>query len=194
MWEGLVTTTGADGSTNVAAQGPIAGDAFDRLLLRPFSSSTTYANLRARPYGVFHLTDDVETIVRAVVGRGTGQFDLVPSPAVPSWRLSDCCRWFAFEVERFDEAPPRSVVRARVVDRGGVREFAGFNRAKHAVLEAAIVATRTAILPAEDIHREFQRLEAIVVKTGAAAEVRAMATLVQFVQHEFEAAREAGAL
>jgi hypothetical protein len=58
----------------------------------------------------------------------------------------------------------------------------GFNRAKHAVLEAAILATRTHLLPPEQIRDEYARLQIIVDKTAGAREREAMAMLTQYVQ------------
>jgi hypothetical protein len=63
------------------------------------------------------------------------------------------------------------------VHRGTRREFLGFNRARHAVLEAAILATRTHLLPADEIRREYERLQVIVDKTAGPHEQEAMGIL-----------------
>ena len=60
---------------------------------------------------------------------------------------------------------------------GWRRDFFGFNRAKHAVLEAAILATRTSFLPPDEVAREFARLEPLVAKTGGEQERAAFALL-----------------
>jgi hypothetical protein len=62
------------------------------------------------------------------------------------------------------------------------REFIGFNRARHAVLEAAILATRTHLIPPEQIRDEFARLQIIVDKTAGPREQEAMALLTQYVR------------
>ena len=49
----------------------------------------------------------------------------------------------------FDSTGPRARVTARVVGRGAGREYVGWNRASHAVLEASILASRVRHLPAE---------------------------------------------
>jgi hypothetical protein len=58
----------------------------------------------------------------------------------------------------------------------------GFNRAKHAVIEGAILATRLHILPGNEILAELGRLQTLVDKTGAAAEQRAFDLLRQHVE------------
>ena len=69
----------------------------------------------------------------------------------------------------------------RVRHSGTRREFLGFNRARHAVLEAAILATRTHLLPREQISEEFARLQVIVDKTAGPRERDAMAMLTEYV-------------
>ena len=60
--------------------------------------------------------------------------------------------------------------------------FSGFNRARHAVLEAAILATRTHLIPAEQIREEFAKLQVIVDKTAGPREQEAMALLTEYVR------------
>ena len=79
-------------------------------------------------------------------------------------------------------APPRSRIVCRVVHHGTRREFLGFNRARHAVLEAAILATRTHLLPAAEIASELARLQIIVDKTAGPRERDAMAFVTGHVQ------------
>jgi hypothetical protein len=69
-----------------------------------------------------------------------------------------------------------------VVHHGWRREFLGFNRARHAVLEAAILATRTNLLPADTVGGEFGRLQIIVDKTAGPREQEAMALLTEHVR------------
>jgi hypothetical protein len=68
-----------------------------------------------------------------------------------------------------------------VVHQGRLRDFFGFNRAKHAVVEAAILATRTDFLPLEDIEAEYRKLAVIVDKTGGPQEHEAFDYLCRHV-------------
>lgn len=178
--EGLVTTLGADGEPHLAPMGPIVTDAMDWLWLRPFRGTATLANLQRTSRGVFHITDDVELIARAVIGAANAAPASITAHGAI---LADACRWYAFEVEWIDDSTERTSVLARVVERGVQREFLGFNRAKHAVLEAAILATRLHLIDAATIRAEFDRLASPVEKTGAAAEHRAFKLLREYVQH-----------
>jgi hypothetical protein len=180
--EGIVTTLGCDGSPNISPMGPIVDDALDRLWLRPFQTSTTYQNLKRTGVGVFHLTDDVELFAHAAVGQPHPLPTLRPAEKIEGVILADACRWFAFEIESLDDSAERTSIVARVVDRGVERDFLGFNRAKHAVLEAAILATRVHLLDAKEIQAEFARLAIPIEKTGAAAEHRAFNFLRVYVK------------
>lgn len=179
--EGIVTTLNADGSVNVSPMGPIVDDALDRLWLRPFQTSTTYRNLKRTGRGVFHVTDDVELLAQAAVGQPNPLPRFTQSPAGDALILADACRWYAFEIESLDDRAERANIVARVTDRGTLREFLGFNRAKHAVLEAAILATRLHLLGVQEVLSEFESLQVAVDKTGGVAEQRAMAFLRGYV-------------
>lgn len=178
--EGIVTTQSADGTWNVAPMGPRVDRGLTRLVLRPFRTSQTYQNLKQRGAGVLHVTDDVLLIARAAIGK-LDPPPLVPAGATNLLRLADCCRWFAFRVVRLDDTNQRTTIVCDVVERGTVREFFGFNRAKHAVLEAAILATRIGILPADEIRAEIKRLAIPVEKTAGEQERMAFKLLADYL-------------
>ena len=184
--EGIVTTCDPEGSAHVAPMGPIVDADMRHLRLRPFQTSTTFANLDRTGEGVFHVTDDVELLARAAVGRLDEPPAMRAADAVRGWILTSTCRWYAFRITTCDKSRERAEITAEVVDSGRLRDFFGFNRAKHAVVEAAILATRTEFLEAEFIATEFDRLRTIVQKTGAEQEHRAMQFLEEFVRNERE--------
>jgi uncharacterized protein len=181
--EGIVTTINADGSVNISPMGPLVDDALDRLWLRPYQTSTTYQNLKRTGVGVFHITDDVELLAHAAVGQPDPLPRMHAAEGVAGMILSDACRWYAFEVESLDDSAERTSIVCRIVATGCQRGFLGFNRAKHAVLEAAILATRVHMLDASEIQAELAHLAIPIEKTGAAAEHRAFKFLLAYVHH-----------
>jgi len=100
-----------------------------------------------------------------------------PAQKVRGFVLEDACRYYEFRVAGIDEREERIRIEAEVVHNGWLRDFFGFNRAKHAVVEAAILATRTSFLPREQIEADFARLAVIVDKTGGEQELDAFALL-----------------
>jgi hypothetical protein len=177
--EGIVTTLAVDGAVNIAPMGPKVEPDMRRLLLRPFRTAQTYRNLKEHGEGVFHVTDDVLLLARAALGQVQPAPPLLPAARVRGYILQDACRYYEFRVTAFDEREERIRIDAEVVHAGRFRDFFGFNRAKHAVVEAAILATRTDFLPLADIQAEFRKLAVIVDKTGGALEHQALAFLQQ---------------
>lgn len=186
--EALVTTTDADGRPHLAPMGPQVADDFARFTLRPFPTSNTYQNLLRHPEGVLHVTDDALLLARAAIGRVGAMPPTRSAAGVSGFVLEDCCRYFEFVVRSVDASGPRVSLEAEVVGSGRVRDFFGFNRAKHAVVEAAILATRLHLIPLGEVRAEFARLRVIVGKTGGPAEHQAM-DLLEAKLRETEAGR-----
>jgi hypothetical protein len=181
--EALVTTLDPAGGLHVAPMGPaVEGADFTRFLLRPFPTSNTYRHLRDRGEGVLHVTDDVLLLARAAVGPVVPPPATFPAARVRGHVLAGACRYYEFRVAAVDDSEPRVRVEAEVVHAGRLRDFFGFNRAKHAVVEAAILATRTAFLPAEQITEEYRRLKVLVEKTGGPDEHAAFELLLAHVE------------
>jgi hypothetical protein len=184
--EGIVTTVSPSGAVNVAPMGPRVDADMRLLLLRPFPTSQTYRNLRAHGEGVLHVTDDVLLLARAALGPVEPLPPLRPAWKVRGFVLSEACRAYEFRVRSLDDSEPRVRIEAEVVHAERLRDFFGFNRAKHAVVEAAILATRTEFLPLDDIEAEYRRLGVLVDKTGGEQEREAFA----FLQGHVERVRE----
>lgn len=176
--ESIVTSTAPDGSVNFAPMGVEWGET--TIVLKPFLETQTFRNLRDTRVAVVNLTDDAMLFAQGAIS--SPQFPAVPATVVQGVVLDAACSWRELEVVRIDDTPPRSRIDARVVYQGIRREFLGFNRARHAVLEAAILATRTHLIPADEIEREYERLQVIVDKTAGPREHAAMAMLTDYVR------------
>jgi uncharacterized protein len=176
--ETIVTSLAPDGQVNFAPMGVEWGE--DTLVLKPFLETATFRNLSDARAAVVNLTDDVMLFAQGAIS--SPRFPAGPATVVRGVVLDAACSWREVEVTSIDATPPRSRMEARVVHRGTRREFLGFNRARHAVLEAAILATRTHLLPAEQIRAEFERLQVIVDKTAGPREHEAMALLTEYVR------------
>jgi hypothetical protein len=177
--ESIVTSMAPDGTVNFAPMGVEWGET--QIVLKPFLETTTFRNVRDTRVAVVNLTDDVMLFAQGAVS--SPQFPAFPAAVVRGVVLEAVCGWRELEVVAIDDTPPRSRIEARVVHRGSRREFLGFNRARHAVLEAAILATRTHLIPADEIQREYARLQVIVDKTAGPREREAMAMLTEYVRH-----------
>jgi hypothetical protein len=180
--EGIMTTRSGDGSVNIAPMGPRVDREFSRFILRPFTSSTTYRNLKRTEQGVFHVMDDVDLLARAAIGRLDPLPELLPATQVSGVILAGACRWYELRVVELDDRQERTTIHCEVAASGRLRDFFGFNRAKHAVIEGAILATRLGIVPDAEIASEFARLAIIVDKTAGNQERQAFAFLQEYIE------------
>lgn len=182
--ESIVTTINEDGSVNVSPMGPTVHGKLQNFELRPFDTSRTFANLKRTRSGVVHVTDDVGLIAQSAIGKLLPLPEFFPAEKVTGQVIANTCRWYEFEVEYIDKNSARTSINCKTLHTGRIRDFWGFNRAKHAVIEAAILATRLDFLPREEIQEQFQRLETIVLKTGSAQESKAFQLLSEHVGHQ----------
>jgi len=172
---------------HLAAMGPHVDEAacrsgaIERLTLRPFDTSQTAANLGVVPEGVFHLVDDVLLFARVVTKAAGPPPPAHPAERVRGWVLDDACRAYEFRIAESDTSQERLRHEARVVAVHEGRPFIGFNRGRHAVVEAAILVTRLHLLGVEEIRRQMAALAPLVEKTGGAAEREAWALIAHKV-------------
>lgn len=180
--EAIVTTISAAGELNIAPMGPLLhGPLEEGFLLRPFQTSTTFANLRHHRTGVLHVTDDALLLAQAAVGAIDPTPETFPAHKITGRVLATACRWVEFEVTGLDDSQPRTRLQCEVIHSGHLREHFGFNRAKHAIVEAAILATRVHMLDREEILAEYEKFAVIVGKTGGEEEHRALELLREYV-------------
>ena len=176
--ESILTSMAPDGTINFAPMGVEWNET--TIVLKPFLETTTFQNVRDTRTAVVNLTDDAMLFAQGAIS--SPQFPWVPATVVRGAVLEAATSWRELEIVAIDDAPPRSRIEARVVHQGIRREFLGFNRARHAVLEAAILATRTHLLPAAEIRAEYARLQIVVDKTAGPREREAMEMLTGYVR------------
>lgn len=160
--ETIVSTVDARGAPNFAPMGITIDE--DRVLLRPFRDARTWSNLREVGEGVVNITDDALLFALCALGDETPPYG--PAREVRGVVLDDVCAWKEFVIQSSDLSGERGRFEGRVVFAGRGREFLGLNRARHAVLEATILATRVFLLGREHVLAEIERLRPLVDKTG----------------------------
>jgi uncharacterized protein len=185
--ETIVTTMAVDGEVNCAPMGVEWNPDVEpeTIVLKPFLETATYRNVSATRAAVINLIDDVRVFAKAAISNPA--YRTVPAQTVRGVVLADACSWRELEVTAIDSTPPRSRIETRTAYRGTRREFVGFNRARHAVLETAIYATRVHLLARDFLLSELQRLQVIVDKTAGPREFEAMALLTEYIRTAPEA-------
>jgi hypothetical protein len=178
--EGILTTETLDGHLHIAPMGPEVDANLTRWLLKPFKTSTSFQNLFRTNRCVFHVTDDALLLAKAVLGLANDW----PSQYVPEvgYVLPDACHYFALGIENWDTSTDRALAHARVNQFQFQRPFFGWNRAKHAVLEAAILASRLGLLSRDSILADLERFEVWVQKTAGDREREAFQLIKSHIQ------------
>jgi hypothetical protein len=181
LLETVVTTIGSDGVVNCAAMGVRWG--VHELVFWPFEATRTLKNLRFRGEAVVHLTDDVLLFVESALGHPRPP--MRDASVVVGSVIEEASVWrevVVTEIEPTDDELPRSRVRARVVAAGtGSGEPSGLCRARHAAVEASIVASRLKWLGGERVWSELARLQELIDKTAGPHERAAMDYVRRYV-------------
>jgi hypothetical protein len=185
--EGIVSSCDAAGAMHLAAMGPevLADEAvagrLSRLILKPFAESQTAVNLARHPEGVFHAIDDVLLLARVVTGALDASPAAHPATLVRGWILDEAAAAHEFRITTADRRGERQRLEARVVATHPQHATAGFNRARHAVVEAAILATRLHLMNREAIGQQLTMLRRLVEKTAGPREEEAFEVIEAFV-------------
>jgi len=176
--EVIFSTVGEDGCPNFAPMGVTWGE--EELIVRPFRDTHTYRNLMATGCGVANVTDDVLLFAQSALS------DPVPphfaAGQIGSVVLRDVCYWREVVVTEVGGSATRAEILCQVVGQGWRRPFLGFSRAKGAVIEAAILATRLHLHDEGEVEAAFRSYQEIVDKTGGEQEKEAMRYLRDYVR------------
>jgi uncharacterized protein len=185
--ETILTTASRDGRVHIAPIGIIADS--DGWIIAPFRPSTTLDNLTAVPFAVANYTDDVRVFAGCLTGRQ--QWPIVASDSVPVPRLQGALAHAELAVVGVTEHELRPRFHCAVVQRRSHAPFEGFNRAKAAVVEAAILVSRLHLLPREKIEAEIAYLAIAVEKSAGAEEAEAWGWLMEHVRAHYANAASA---
>lgn len=180
--ETLVVTRRADGGAHVAPMGAQSlklPDGAEGVLLQPFRPSTTLENLQRWPYATLNHVDDVRLFAGCLTGRR--DWPTRDAGRIACARLACALAHEELEVERVEDDPQRPRFVLRLLARACHAPFTGFNRAKAAVIEAAILVSRLHLLPPGKVARELDYLRIALDKTAGDEEREAWGWLMEAV-------------
>ncbi len=176
--ETIVTTQDRDGRPHIAPMGVHVEK--DALLILPFRPSRTLDNLLATEVAVVNACDDVRIFAGCLTGRRN--WPLAEAERIDCPRLAAALSHTEVVLERFEDDAVRPRFHCRPVHQAIHAPFAGFNRAQHAVLEAAILVSRLDRLPWEKIERELAIHRSAVEKTAGPREREAWDWLMEKIR------------
>jgi uncharacterized protein len=176
--ETVVTTLSETGEPHFAAMGVLWGE--QTIIIRPYTNTRTFRHLQKQGEAVVNVTDDVLLFAKSALTHERLECDAARH--VQGVILRDACHWREVQVTGIAVPAVAGAARADVVTRivgaGTGRPFVGLCRAKHAAVEASILASRLRFLPLADVLGEIDKLRTIVDKTGGPREREAL----RFVQ------------
>jgi hypothetical protein len=184
--ETIITTADKSGKVHIAPIGIIAEK--DGWIIAPFRPSVTLDNLAEVPFAVANYTDDARIFAGCLTGRKdwpTAQVEGFPVP-----RLAAALAHSVLRVETISDDSVRPRHFCLTVQEETHAPFTGFNRAKAAVLELAILVSRLSMLPREKIDAEIAYLSIAIEKTAGPDEKEAWGWLMQKVTEHFAAGKD----
>jgi hypothetical protein len=131
---------------------------------------------------VLHIVDDPLMLVKAALGKVNPLPDTVAAKKIAGEVIQSACRYFEFRITKIEAVEQRSEMHAKVVYKKTLRDFDGWNRAAHALIEMAIVCTRLHITEQRMVLGELRRCAAIVQKTGGDRETEALEFIVEYLE------------
>jgi len=180
--ESIITTLSESGEPHVAPMGVWWEE--NELILAPFKPSATLENIRQTGTAVVNFTDDAQVFAGCLTGRH--DWPLANTTTIKGTRLVHSQRHLELELVReTDKDEVRSKCYCRAVHEESHDPFNGFNRAKAAVVECAILVSRLHMLPAEKIHTELKYLQIAIDKTAGPRELEAWSWLMEKVESHF---------
>jgi len=182
--EVIVTTESAHGQPHIAPMG--VWEEGGLVTLAPFRPSRTLDNVLFKRLAVVNACDDVRVFAGCLTGRH--EWPLIAGVTPGALRLADAVSHQELELVRIDDDPLRPRLRCRVTLEQSHRPFIGFNRARAAVLECAILVSRLDRLPADKIRNELSYLAIAIDKTAGPAEREAWEWLLPRIETHLSAA------
>lgn len=174
--EGIITTEDPDGRMHLAPIGPHVDREMTHWILKPFQSSTTFRNLHDRNRAVFHIVDDGLLMVQAVLGMSNQPNHIPPANFDDrfGWILKDACRAVPLRIHHWDLSQDRATATCIAQSPIELNTFWGWNRAKHSLIELAVLWSRRHLLDQKEILVEFDRHRIIISKTAGDRELQAL--------------------
>jgi len=180
--EAIITSENDDGTIHVAPMGPHVSDDLSEWTLKPFQTSTTFRNLYAKNRCVVNIVDDALLLAQAVVGQANESHARYVDEV--GYVLNAACHWYGLTITSWDVTQPRAIAKCSIGSKRVSHPFFGWNRAKHSVLELAILVSRLKMLEKSFIQSEIERLRVLIDKTAGERESIAFDLLVDHINRQ----------
>jgi len=156
----------------------------ESVVVRPFRTSKTCSNLLSGGYGVANLSDNVLAFVGCALYDET--LPSFPAATIQGAVFRETCSWLELKVISGGGSENRAEFSCRILHRGSQKEFLGFCRAKSAVIEAAILATRLDFYDQGKALDSLNQYMKVIDKTGSEIDKQAFRLVCEYVKNQGE--------
>ena len=176
--ETIVTTTNIDGTIKVSPLGVYVED--NLIKLRPFKPSLSLENIIRNKSGVINYIDDVKIFASCITKKNI-DIEFVKVKKINCSRIKNAISHTEFKVEKIEDDDKRPTIICSPVNEETHQIFYGFNRAKSAIIELCILASRLGIIDNEKINNEIKYLKIAINKTAGKDELEAWGWLIEYI-------------
>ena len=177
--ETIVTTKNEDNTIKVSPLGIYINN--DELRIKPFSPSASLDNILRNRSGVINYTDDVRIFASCVIKKKIN-IEFIEAVKVDCSFLKNAISHTEFVIDKVVESDTRPTIICKPVHEETHNFFYGFNRAKSAVIELCILASRLGIIDDKKIQREIEYLKIAISKTAGKNEIEAWHWLLDYIK------------
>ena len=178
--ETLVTTKNADESIKVSPLGVYIDDKI--LKLKPFKPSKSLENILRNESGVINYVDDVRIFASCITNREI-QINFKKVSKIDCSRIEKAISHTEFIVKDIKDDNQRPTIICEPINEETHKMFYGFNRAKSAIIELCILASRLGIIEDSKIKKEISYLKIAIEKTAGENELEAWNWLIEYIKN-----------
>ena len=176
--ETIVTTKNIDNSIKISPLGIYIDE--EILRIKPFKPSISLDNILRNKSGVINYVDDVRVFASCIV-KNDLKIELTKVDKIDCSRIKSAVSHTEFIIDHVKDDNLRPTIICKPVNEEIHRMYYGLNRAKSAVLELCILASRLGIIDDEKIKNEIKYLNIAIEKTAGESEIEAWLWLNEYI-------------
>tara|TARA_B100001173_G_C15997351_1_gene551759 strand:+ start:916 stop:1485 length:570 start_codon:yes stop_codon:yes gene_type:complete len=176
--ETIVTTKNIDNSIKISPLGIYIDE--NILRIKPFKPSISLDNILRNKSGVINYVDDVRVFASCIV-KNDIKIELTKVDKIDCSRIKSAVSHTEFIIDHVKDDNLRPTIICKPVNEEIHRMYYGLNRAKSAVLELCILASRLGIIDDEKIKNEIKYLNIAIEKTAGRNELEAWKWLNDYI-------------
>ena len=176
--ETIVTTKNIDNTIKISPLGIYIDE--NILRIKPFKPSISLDNILRNKSGVINYVDDVRVFASCIV-KNDIKIELTKVDKIDCSRIKSAVSHTEFIIDHVKDDNLRPTIICKPVNEEIHRMYYGLNRAKSAVLELCILASRLGIIDDEKIKNEIKYLNIAIKKTAGRNELEAWKWLNDYI-------------